>query len=98
MQAWADRNLESLVENTADLGRRKSVGAETDRADAAAVIAMTERHVAAHLVQFFPEALDEPDFVRVNFFDALLLDPFNPGNEAGDAQDIGRPAFEEIWI
>src|SRR2546426_1019821 len=92
MQAGTDRDLEGLIEDAADLGSGKCFAAQAQGADAAGHVAMAEDFVAADLVEAFPQAFDEFDFVPVNLGEALLGDIFDAGGEAGDAEDVGCAA------
>src|SRR5438093_380965 len=63
VQPRADGDLERLVEDAADLRRRKRFATEAERADAARGVAVAEDFIAADLLQPLPQPLAQRDFV-----------------------------------
>src|SRR5262245_14008835 len=98
VQPRPNGDLERLIENAADLRGRQAFAAHAERADAFAQVAMAEHLVAADLVEAFPQPLDQLHLAVMNLVEALLLHILDAGRETGDAQDVGRAAFEEIRI
>src|SRR5262245_27591931 len=96
MKSRANGDLKRLIENAAQLRGRQDVTAEAERSDALGHIAMAVDLVTAHLVKPSPQPLGQTDFMRVDLVDAAFLHVVDSRTEAGDAEHVGRTAFEEI--
>ena len=57
---------------------------------------MAEDLVAADLVEPLPEPFGQRNFVLVNLVQSRFRDVLDAGRQAGDAEDVGRAAFEEV--
>src|SRR5438105_7262615 len=66
VQPRPHRDVERLVENTADLGRGERFALEAQRADAPGCVTVAVDLVAADLVEPFPEPLAQLDFVAAD--------------------------------
>ena len=97
MEAGADGDVEARVETRGDIVGRQPVG-DDQREGADVGLGVPSAGVSPAIggidpVDDFPE---EPDLVTPGGLDPSLGDPANPGEEAGDPEDVGRPAFEEV--
>src|SRR5260370_32191228 len=59
-------------------------------------VSMTENPAAGNLVQPVRQAFDQSHFVLPDYFQAFFENVLDAGGQPGNAQNVGRAAFQEI--